>query len=199
VAASLGGEEEGNPQFSKMVQNMRKIVAATNGEGSVFLVHHFGKDKTKGARGGSSLFNDADIVWELTGTLDSMEMKCTKWKADSIRRPWHLRLNRADKDAVHIMATDAPSGESIGVHTDPQKILEEQIFKAVTEFGRENQGYGPSGTTIAGYLRAKNVSFTEVVFRQKLAIMVSEGKLIRKDGPRNAQLYRLPPVQDALS
>lgn len=199
VAASLGGEEEGNPQFSKVVQNMRKVIAATDGQGSVFLVHHFGKDKTKGGRGGSSLFNDSDIVWELTGTLDAMLMKCAKWKADSVRRPFHLRLDRSDETKVHVVQADTSSSSvNVTATTDPYVIIEQHIVKAVTEFADENQGYGPSGNTIAGYLRSKNVQFRETNFRDALALMSSDGRLIKHKGSRNAVLYRLPPEQKKL-
>lgn len=198
VAASLGGEEEGNPQFSKVVQHMRKVVKAMNGEGAAFLVHHFGKDKTKGGRGGSSLFNDSDVVWELDGTLDSMTMRCKKWKADSVRAPWFLRLDREDSNAVHITSTNAPSAGVAGVPTDKHAMLVENIHKAVKTFAADNQGYGPSGSTIAGYLRKNNVQFTETHYRDALAIMVSDGELIMKKAPRNSRLYRLPPTQDGL-
>lgn len=198
IAASLGGEEEGNPQFSKAVQNMRKVIAAMNGEGSVLLAHHFGKDKTKGARGGSSLFNDSDIVWELDGSLDLMQMTCKKWKADSVRRPWHLHLNRAVKDAVHIAATQAPSSGSLSALTDKLSIMEDYIFKAVTEFGSENQGYGPSGSSIGGYLTKSKIPYREKDFREMLSLMVSDGRLMARKGPRNSQFYRFPPVQEGL-
>jgi AAA domain len=192
VAASLGGEEEGNAEFSRMVRHMRLLVDAMNGLGSVFLVHHFGKDKTKGARGGSSLFNDADIVWELHGTLDEMEMKCAKWKSDSLRQPWFLHLERHDREAVHIAQRVPTADSSAAVADSAFNTLTLAVVDIVKAKGRENQGFGPTRNVIKTTLRANQITFRTADLSPHLEWMVSEGRLVLHKGPNRAQCYRLP-------
>jgi hypothetical protein len=56
----------------------------------VVSVHHTGKDKTKGARGSTSLHAACDTIYEVTGKPDyGVKMKCVKQKDG----PEDLRVN----------------------------------------------------------------------------------------------------------
>lgn len=199
VAASLGGEDETNENFSRMIRHCRTLAAAMReaGGGSVVLVHHFGKDKSKGARGGSSLFNDSDIVWELEGDMDAIFMRCKKWKIDSIRPTISLKLDRSEPDQVHIVEV-APEPYSAGTYRSQDELLVGEILKTVERFGHLNQGYGPTGYAIRGALRDQDVKFRESTVVELLAVLEADGRLLTRKGARNAILYRLPPTQDDL-
>lgn len=198
VAASLGGEEEGNPQFSKVVQNMRRVLSATSGQGAVFLVHHFGKDKSRGARGGSSLYNDSDVFWELHGSLDSMVMKNTKWKTGKKRYPWRLLLDESDEQTVCIKADTSPASVHAPEQEDKYKILTRHILAIVKARAAANQGFGPSRNVIRESLKDAGVKFREAELTPRLELMVSDGLLCAQSGKRSAVWYRLPPVQERL-
>lgn len=199
LASSLGGEEETNHAFSKIIKHMRMVAAAMaeHGGGSVVIVHHFGKDASKGARGGSSLFNDSDIVWELQGDMDAIFMKNTKWKMDSIRPTLHLRLDRSEHDAAHIVASNGPS-RSHEDHTYRHEVLTEKIVEYVRENQHLHQGYGPSTRMIIGGLEEKGVKIRTQEVTNRLAAMEADRRLLTKSGKRNATYYRLPPIQDEL-
>lgn len=199
VAASLGGEEEGNPQFSKVVQNMRRVITAMHGEGAVFLVHHFGKDQSKGARGGSALFNDSDVFWELKGSRAAMAMQNTKWKTGKQRFPWRLRLDEADEATVCIKADTSAASVSVkGDIEDKHTILCRKIIEICERRAAENQGYGPSRNVIVGTLREMNVKFADADIRPALELLVADRRLLVHQGSQRSQQYRLKHAQDAI-
>lgn len=198
VAASLGGEEEGNPQFSKVVQNMRRVLVATSGQGGVFLVHHFGKDKTRGARGGSSLFNDSDVFWELHGSRDAMVMKNTKWKTGKERYPWRLRLDESDEATVCIKADTSAASISVGPAEDKYSALSVAILKVIGERAADNQGFGPSRSVIKDCVSERGARFRDVELSQRLERMVADRRLYVQSGPGRAMWYRMPSEQQQI-
>lgn len=201
VSATFGGEEETNENFARMVRNCRRISAAMapHGGGSTALAHHFGKDKEKGGRGGSSLFNDADIVWSLTGTIDDIRMECKKWKVDEKRRPIHLRLNRDDREAVHLVE-HRPAGGSVNDSEPPESVaMAEAIVEAITHMRDQNQGYGPNTRAILGRIRERGGQFRTQALTEQLEVMSATMRLIMHNGPRGSKMYRLPPVQEQLN
>ncbi|MEU6252416.1 AAA family ATPase [Streptomyces sp. NPDC047043] len=139
VATVLGGEEENNPNYSRLVANMRRPVTAMQkfGGGSVVLVAHPGKDVTKGPRGGYSLFADADIVWQLSGSIDAIEMTCTKWKAGPFRDPWLLHLDRSNTDAPHITSSRSSGGSTVTARDipNPPDQMAEAVLKKAAAYG----------------------------------------------------------------
>lgn len=196
ISASLGGEDEGNAEFSRMVKHMRLLVAAMDGQGSVFLVHHYGKDKSKGARGGSALFNDSDIVWELDGdSLDDITMKCSKWKSDSVRKPWRLKLDRTENQ-LHITANDNGGSVTTTMADVKDRMLTEHILKIITERQAENQGFGPSRNVIMESLRHREVHFRTAELKPRLDYLVAEKTICKQGGARGATHYRMAPVQE---
>lgn len=200
VAASLGGEEEGNPQFSLMVRHMRTLLAAMGKPGSVILIHHLGKDRGKGGRGGSSLFADSDIVWEFDGTMDSISLKCKKWKAGPIRKPIRLHLDRKDPDAVHIAPLDGDDGSGNMTAEDPRQkyaLLAHEIVKYVRNNSGLNGKLGPSGRQIIGALRESGCQARTATIYDQIAAMTADGRLVTNRGPRNATCYHAP-VQDKM-
>lgn len=198
VAASLGGEEEGNPQFSKVVQHMRKIVAAMNGQGCAFLVHHTGKDASKGLRGGSALFDDADIVWILDGDIDAITMKNKKWKIDEERRPWRLRLSRNEGEPVYLRRDDSSASMSVAAEDSKWIKLENGITQACMELAGHNRGFGPSGYGIREWLKDHNVSTSTSDATSRIKAMVERRALHTSRGARGATYYRLPEEQEQI-
>lgn len=200
VSATFGGEEESNPEFARLVRHCRRLTAAMqpHGGGSAVLNHHFGKDKEKGGRGGSSLFNDCDIVWELTGTIDDITMTNKKWKVDEKRRPFRLKLDKTDRDQVHLVENRESNSHDVSDAPDEYTILTLEIERACRELRELNQQYGPSGRQIMGLIRERGGKWKTQIMTDHLATMVATRRLQTHDGPRRAVLYRLPDVQQEL-
>lgn len=198
VAASLGGEEEGNPQFSKMVQHMRRIIKATQGQGSVFLVHHTGKDASKGLRGGSSLFADSDIVWLLDGDPGAIVMKNKKWKVDALRHPWRLRLSSNADEPTYLRRDDTSASVSVEAEDTKWIKLEAGIMQACRELSAVNRGFGPSGYGIREWLKDHNGTSSAGDVTSRLRAMVERRALHTSSGPRGATYYRVPGEQEQI-
>lgn len=201
ISATLGGQEENNENFAKLVRLARSITKAMapHGGGSVAFAHHFGKDQEKGGRGGSSLFNDADIVWEMTGlSVDDIKLTNKKWKVDEQRRPYNLRLDRTDRSAVHLVECHPQTGQSITVSENRFVIMERHILAIVGEFSHLQQGFGITQKQIKGKLRdIEGFHASNQDIEGKIEAMALDRKVLtQRRGP--AVLYRLPPTQEEI-
>ena len=77
-AAIPGGDENGSVDMGRAIQAAKRIGEECGG--IVVLIHHSGKDPTKGLRGHSSLFAALDTVIEVSRTGDHREWKLNKAK-----------------------------------------------------------------------------------------------------------------------
>ncbi len=80
--ASLVNETDENApcQVAKALRLIKET--CRNGQTSSLIIHHYGKDATKGMRGASNFINDMDFAIEMTRNTDSMTttMSCKKMK-----------------------------------------------------------------------------------------------------------------------
>ena len=76
--ASPGGDENNSTDMGRIIASVKKIAEAFNG--FVFLVHHTGKDRSKGLRGHSSLRAALDVSIEVKREVD-----CYVWKTDKMK------------------------------------------------------------------------------------------------------------------
>ncbi len=79
--AAPGADENSSRDSSLILENAKWLQTALGG--LVLLVHHTGKDATKGMRGHSSLFAAMDAVIEVTRTAGRREWSVAKSKDDS--------------------------------------------------------------------------------------------------------------------
>lgn len=124
LAKSLGGKEESNEAFSEAIDNLEANLCRPLGV-TILLVHHSGKDPTKGMRGGSSIGGGVDFAFEVVAvkasgydhkpsdgivdfdyTKDSVRLQCRKQKDDEKTPPLWYRAERikladdVDEDGV---------------------------------------------------------------------------------------------------
>lgn len=112
LAKSLGGKEETNEVFSEAIDNLEANLCRPLGV-TVLLVHHSGKDPTKGMRGGSSIGGGVDFAFEIVAVKpngydhkpsdgivdfdferDSIRVQCRKQKDDRKIAPLWYRAER---------------------------------------------------------------------------------------------------------
>ena len=79
--ASAGGDENSSSDMSRLISSAQKIQTKTNS--LVILVHHTGKDASRGARGHSSFYAALDAAIELKRTQTGREWSISKSK-DSV-------------------------------------------------------------------------------------------------------------------
>lgn len=116
LAKSLGGKEETNEAFSEAIANLEANLCRPLGV-TVMLVHHSGKDPTKGMRGGSSIGGGVDFAFEVVAVkpngydhkpsdgivdfdyrCDTVRFQCRKQKDDEKIAPLWYRAERVVLD-----------------------------------------------------------------------------------------------------
>lgn len=126
---------------SDVARVMRLVRESCNGSGaSTLVIHHYGKDATRGLRGASAFFNNVDFVHEMTRAEGSMiaTMACKKMKdgetfpdfdvqADVIE----LGLIRQDGKVATSLVLKMPDAENIRV-AKKEKTLDSLHVKILT-------------------------------------------------------------------
>ena len=87
-------DENTSADMGRILEGVRSLQGLT--DGVVLLVHHTGKDATKGMRGHSSLFAALDAAIEVSRTDDRREWKVAKAKDDEDGQVHPFRLNVVD-------------------------------------------------------------------------------------------------------
>jgi hypothetical protein len=112
LAASFTGNENSGEDIGLVLRHCKFIHEKTGA--MVWLVHHSGKDETKGARGWSGLRAAADVEMEvLKHDNDVRTVELTKLKDGEDGRKWAFRLKAVvlgtdeDGDAVSSMVVEA--------------------------------------------------------------------------------------------
>ena len=147
--AYAGGEENSSAEMMQFVSVMAALQDAL--DCAVCVVHHSGKDETRGMRGSSALLAAVDAELELTRISDDdatepvCTVKSTKQKDGMDGLSWSFRL-----DLMHVSPLD-PDATSLVVHplneahepkrrkraSGTQKTLLDALQLAISEQGKE--------------------------------------------------------------
>lgn len=134
-----GGNENSADDMGKALARCRKMHKATGA--MVLLIHHAGKDSSKGARGWSGLRAAADVEIEITKELKGHNATITKMKDGAqdethgfILRPVVLGLNKHGKEITSCVLEVAQVTKTRGTGRAPGE-KELQILAAVEELG----------------------------------------------------------------
>lgn len=146
--AYAGGEENSSAEMMQFVSVMAALQDAL--DCTVCVVHHTGKDESRGMRGSSALLAAVDAELELTRISDDdatepvCTVKSTKQKDGMDGLTWSFRL-----DLMHVSPLD-PDATSLVVHplnethepkkrkraSGNQKVLLDALKMAITEQGK---------------------------------------------------------------
>lgn len=85
-----GADENSSADMGRMIAGAQALSART--QGLTVLIHHSGKDRSKGLRGHSSLFAAMDAVLEVTYDGECRAWRCSKAKDDERGPPRHFNL-----------------------------------------------------------------------------------------------------------
>ena len=121
--------------------------------GLVLLVHHAGKDITRGLRGHSSLLAALDAVIEVTREGDRRGWQLAKAKdaGDDESRPFRLDVVELGDDADGwpvsscIVAPEAPAGETVRNSKLPKGGNQRIVWEGIGELLRESKTFGQGG------------------------------------------------------
>ena len=115
-----GGEEENaNGKMGGAIIQAERISQATNS--LVIMVHHNGKDKGKGMRGGSALHAGADLVYSIEKFSDNHSLKFEKIKNAKDGHSIGYRLETVELDKQHYNDENANTAVVIPTFTSIKK------------------------------------------------------------------------------
>lgn len=92
--ASPGADENSSKDMGLIIQNAQRLARETNSH--VLLVHHTGKDASKGLRGHSSLIAALDVAIEVKRDSTGRRWGISKSKDDTDEAQYHFELKRID-------------------------------------------------------------------------------------------------------
>ena len=178
-----GIEENSSKESGVTIEALSQIRQATNG-GTVLVVHHSGKDSSKGLRGSSALLAAVDLTIEIAGHgLGRLQATVRKSNAGSEPMPEHYNLATVyldgDRSSAVLLSTGAPAA-------NPE--LEALVIRFLQE--------SPSGSMSATQLReALNETLPKALSRstferQALNPLLASGKLV-KQGSAKSTTYLL--------
>ena len=124
-----GANENAGEDVGKALQHCKGIHRATRA--LVILVHHAGKDSSKGARGWSGLRAASDAEFEVTKTADGHNIKCTKQK---------------DGDDMDVFGFSLPP-VVIGVDEDGDEITSCVVVECAVSMEKKKGGAGANKNT----------------------------------------------------
>jgi hypothetical protein len=121
--------------------------------GLVLLIHHAGKDITRGLRGHSSLLAALDCVLEVTREGDRRAWQLAKAKdaGDDESSPFRLDVVELGTDADGwpvsscVVEPEAPAGESVRNSKLPKGGNQRIVWEAIGELLRDSKTFGQGG------------------------------------------------------
>jgi hypothetical protein len=116
-----GGDENGSQDMGKVIHNVGKLHRATGA--LVLMVHHCGKDHSRGARGWSGLRGAADAELEVVRDADRREVRIGKQKDGEDGGAFPFRLVNVD------LGTDEdgqPERSCVVEYVDPATVRQRE-------------------------------------------------------------------------
>lgn len=146
------GIDENDPSSMGLLIEAAKDLRERVG-GLVLLVHHAGKDITRGLRGHSSLLAALDAVIEVTREGDRRSWKLAKAKdaADDEARSFRLDVVELGQDADGwpvsscIVTPEAPAGETVRNAKLPKGGNQRIVWDGIGKLLRESKTFGQGG------------------------------------------------------
>jgi hypothetical protein len=197
---TAGGDENSSTDVGLALEHCRVIGAAFNG--MVMLVHHAGKDASKGSRGWSGMRGAADVEIEVIREGERRSAKVTKLKDGEDGSEFEFRLEPvtvgidSDGDLLTSCVVEydlrAPGREPVKVRRGK---LEQSVLDAIQYLADHKKAATSSAvvaeamTYLPGVAR-KNVS-------RALAALVEEGAVYREAGEYLVQGVIGPVVSDS--
>lgn len=151
-SAAAGADENASEDMGRLIAAAKRLQAET--DGLVLLVHHSGKDASKGMRGHSSFFAACDVVIEVTRTDDRRAWKLVKSKdgADGAEHPFLLKVveigtDPEDGQAITSCVVEPVAGDGAGMRRPkpPRGGHQKIVYDALGELLRQSKHFGMAG------------------------------------------------------
>lgn len=199
--AAAGADENSSADMGQLIAALTELQVRVGG--LILIVHHTGKDATKGARGHSSLFAALDACIEVARTDDRREWRIGKSKdgEDGKEHLFRLEVVEIDEDedgdpvTSCVIARDEPAGETVRRAALPgggnQRLAYDAIAAALKSAKNFGMASAPPGRPcldleVATDIAAKSLLTDPKRRRERaqaaLTGLVSRGNLVHAEG-----------------
>lgn len=181
---TLGLEENSSAEMGEAVEHFNEVVRAAGPQCAGILVHHAGKDKSKGLRGSTALLGAVDAVWnvERLDTQGNYRLAVEAMNAGATPPPEHFTIVgevlEGRDESTPVLAWQAFSDYA----SARDKWLAETLTEAgtkgltkseVTDLYNEHHASSKATATVYGWLKA----------------LVAKGQAEQSEGPKSAARY----------
>jgi hypothetical protein len=202
LAASFIGNENSGEDLGLVLRHCKFIHEKTGA--MVWLVHHTGKDETKGARGWSGLKAAADVEMEVSQQGVFRTLKLTKLKDGDADRKWGFQLRAVvlgtDEDGDEVSSCVVEAAEILetsGNRPEPRSQWQKDVLKAA----RKIASSGPvTVQALTDYVMSTLSEPTEAEkgrdrrpfqIRRAIDALLAAGVWLFKHGPHSVTLTRV--------
>ncbi|MFM0031187.1 AAA family ATPase [Paraburkholderia madseniana] len=150
--AAPGADENASTDMGDLIESSKELQRRIGGV--VLLVHHTGKDGTKGLRGHSSLYAALDAAIEVSRVDNRREWSIAKSKddADGERNAFVLRVvelgDDEDGDPVTSCVIDADDSPAAAARPMPRGKTQGVVYAVLKALLRESKDFGKAGAPV---------------------------------------------------
>lgn len=150
--AAPGADENTSTDMGELIEASKELQRRIGGV--VLLVHHTGKDGTKGLRGHSSLYAALDAAIEVSRTDNHREWSIAKSKddADGERNAFILRMvelgDDEDGEPVTSCVIDVDDSPAVAARPMPRGKTQGVVYAVLKALLRESKDFGKAGAPV---------------------------------------------------
>lgn len=135
---SLGIEENSAKDMGPTVEKFLALVRAAGTECAGLIVHHAGKDNTKGLRGSTALLGAVDAVWKVSPEGKGMRLEVEAINAGETPEPLWFTVTSEELDPLPNEDTPRSVGVFTGTHFgEIAEGYEKVLADLVADYGAE--------------------------------------------------------------
>ena len=180
-----GADENASDAMGTLITQVDAIKEAT--DATVFIVHHAGKDNSRGARGHSSLRAAVDAEFEVTrnGRVRSIKVTKSRDGTDGVTYPVELVLIKLgldkDLDAITSCVADQPTAPAATQIPCPRGRWQAGVFEAVSRAGDDGVAANDLPRLVADRVDPRATRGRESVVRARDEL-IRAGTLVEREG-----------------
>jgi len=177
----VGGDENSAQQMGQFIDGVETVKRETGA--TVLVIHHTGKNESRGPRGNSALIGAADTIIGCSGEINCMEISCEKMKDAEPFRKFSLTGRTVELEKGRYSCVLVPVGETMAAPA-MQKNIQKMVSILREKFGEEGASHGE-------WMKAcSEAGMSESTFARRLRGAIDQ-RLVEKEGDGQGARYRV--------
>jgi len=179
---TLGIEENSSGDMGEAVEKFNTVIRAAGPQAAGIIVHHAGKDKSKGLRGSTALLGAVDAVWSVNRSGDNYALKLEAMNAGALPQDEHFTIH-GEQLPGYDTTTPVLVWQSFGEYAG---VRDKYLIDQLTEAGEK--GLSKSELTDLYNVHHNDTKATATVYKW-LVKLVKNKQAEQPDGPKSSTRY----------